>query len=446
MSRSVRDHLFVNYATEDAAFCDWLALKLASEGYKVWYDRIKLLGGESYPRDIDVAIKEHTFRFLAVLSSSSLSKRNPVRERTLALNISQEHESDFVIPLLMEPLSASQLPWMTSDLTYIPFHGDWADGFGGLLKKLRAVNAPCDLRVTRRALCDWFAAKDQAAERSETLWTNLLPILQLPPMLRCFDVRQRDLPREVAENWPCYWHDRGAWAFVPPEMGPRVSCAEVDSVRWAKSQTHGGLNTRDALSFLVTRSLIAHCLRKGLRRHPGYWHRVCFRRGILPGDKISFTTYTGKKTRVLVTSERSFRSGESVARGRYHLALGFAPAFETYGDPVIQLRIHLHLTDLDGRRLPPRTAFSRRKALCKYWYNHQWLSRVLAISSWLADGRDSFDVVGGDEPLLVLGARPLRMTSPIGIDEAALATIPDEDDSQIIDEDQPTERHAYEGD
>lgn len=445
MNRSVRDHLFISYAIEDAAFCDWLALKLASEGYKVWYDRIKLLGGESYPRDIDSAIKEETFRFLSVLSSSSLCKPNPLKERTLALSISRETGTDFVVPLLVEPLSASQLDWMHSDLTYIPFHSDWADGFSRLLKKLRAVNAPHDPEGTRRAVCDWFAAKAQAVERSETLWTNLLPILQLPPMLRCFDVRKRDLPREVAETWPCYWHERRAWAFVPPDVGPDVSCTEVASVRWAESEQHPGLNTCDALSFLVSRSLVAHCLRKGLQRDPRSWHQVYFPRGLLPGDKISFTTYTGKKTYVLVTGERRFRSGESVVWNRYHLALGFAPAFEAYGDPVIQLRIQLHLTNLEGRRLLPRTAFSRRKAICKCWYNHQWLSRVLAICSWLAGGRDTFDVVGGAEPMLVLGAHPLRIAASAGIDEAADAAMPEEDDSQVLDEDQTGEWYGLEG-
>ena len=49
------DHLFISYATENTVFADWLARKLMSEGYKVWYDRLNLLGGESYPANIDIA-------------------------------------------------------------------------------------------------------------------------------------------------------------------------------------------------------------------------------------------------------------------------------------------------------------------------------------------------------------------------------------------------------
>ena len=49
------DHLFISYAWEDQAFAKWLALRLTAEGYKVWIDQFKLLGGESWPQDIDAA-------------------------------------------------------------------------------------------------------------------------------------------------------------------------------------------------------------------------------------------------------------------------------------------------------------------------------------------------------------------------------------------------------
>ncbi len=81
------DHLFISYATEDAALADWLTLKLTAQGYKVWCDRFKLLGGERFPRDIDIAIKEKTFRLLSLISRDSLAKENPTKERTLALSI-----------------------------------------------------------------------------------------------------------------------------------------------------------------------------------------------------------------------------------------------------------------------------------------------------------------------------------------------------------------------
>src|SRR5262245_65059129 len=90
VARSAREHLFVSYATEDAALAEWLTRKLTVEGYRVWCDRFKLLGGESYPRDIDVALKRRTFRMLALLSRDSLNKSNPRKERKVAVSIGRD--------------------------------------------------------------------------------------------------------------------------------------------------------------------------------------------------------------------------------------------------------------------------------------------------------------------------------------------------------------------
>ena len=84
-ANQVREHLLINYATEDWALAEWLTRKLTAEGYRVWCDRFMLLGGESYPREIDEAIKSRTFRMLSLLSRASLTKPNPLKERTLAL-------------------------------------------------------------------------------------------------------------------------------------------------------------------------------------------------------------------------------------------------------------------------------------------------------------------------------------------------------------------------
>jgi len=57
-SSGVRNMIFVSHANpEDNLFTRWLALRLAREGYPVWSDLTKLLGGEDFWRDIEVAIR-----------------------------------------------------------------------------------------------------------------------------------------------------------------------------------------------------------------------------------------------------------------------------------------------------------------------------------------------------------------------------------------------------
>jgi len=60
-----RLHLFISYAAYNATFAMWLARKLAAEGYLIWCDRLKLLGGQEWPREINNAITDQSFLMLA---------------------------------------------------------------------------------------------------------------------------------------------------------------------------------------------------------------------------------------------------------------------------------------------------------------------------------------------------------------------------------------------
>ncbi len=83
----LRKLLFISYAYEDQVFAKWLARKLAFYGYGVWIDQIEILGGESWVKEVDIAIKDRSFRVLGLLSAASIGKDNPRKERTLALQL-----------------------------------------------------------------------------------------------------------------------------------------------------------------------------------------------------------------------------------------------------------------------------------------------------------------------------------------------------------------------
>ena len=98
---------------------------------------------------------------------------------------------DFIIPLNVDGLSPTELDWMTSDLTFIPFNSSWADGFARLLKKLDTIAAPKILASGKKNVADWSAARDGAAAKYERLWTNLFPITELPKILYKFEFQER---------------------------------------------------------------------------------------------------------------------------------------------------------------------------------------------------------------------------------------------------------------
>ena len=233
-------HLFVSYASENRVFSDWLALKLVSEGYEVWYDRIKLLGGESYPNDIDTAIKNKSFRVLGLLSEHSARKENPVKERTLALNISRDRGiKDFYIPLNVDGLKPQELPWMTSDLTFIPFYKGWFEGFVALQKKLQSIGTP-RTESARQRVIQWFEQSSEPVRKPEPIWTNLIPILNIPDSILLYSIPALMDLKELHSKWPVFAQDPAlVWSFLEPpsDIGHRPTL--VDQIQWRKDLNRG---------------------------------------------------------------------------------------------------------------------------------------------------------------------------------------------------------------
>jgi len=76
------------------------------------------------------------------------------------------------------------------------------------------------------------------------------------------------------------------------------------------------------------------------------------------------------------------------------------------------------LTDDKGLSLEPKLIQKRRKAICKSWWNHQWLARLFATLELLADqsGRIRIGVSGGIE----LSRWPRMLLTETSLDEELL--------------------------
>src|SRR5207247_138875 len=196
------DHVFINYGTEDQDLASWLALKLTAAGYLAWFDQYKLLGGEPFPTDIDHAIKERTFRMVSILSRATIDKPNPRKERTAALNVSKALGiPDFVIPIKAAELDSIDLSWQVSDLTWIDFSMNWADGFRRLLRRLESIDAPRALSDGNQAVTAWYASSDDVIRhRPERLWSNVVEFVEFPSV-----VYRVQPAGEIALDWPMDW-------------------------------------------------------------------------------------------------------------------------------------------------------------------------------------------------------------------------------------------------
>jgi len=425
---SERDHLFISYAGEDGLFVDWLCRKLASEGYRVWCDRLKLLGGESYPRDIDQAIKDRTFRLIAVLSKSSLRKPNPLKERTLALNLGRGRGEDFLIPLNLDGLTPSELDWMQSDLTYVPFYRSWAEGLRQLFKKLETINAPKTPDV-RASLVSFLNSSEAVRPQTERIWSNIVEVIELPGIIFRYEQDRLMSPAEAAAAlrvWPHFRENATlCWSFQhpPADLDLKYQFNLRGRLEDWVSATSPDLNPRNIGKKVLNASLRHLSLARGLVEDSSSGI-LYFPPGIVAGDRLQFDGYCGGSW-VLSGGHKTFKTVRGDEVVRYHLAPVLRFWLDFYGKSVVNVKIRLYLTDSQGNPLEARSALRRRKAVTKGWWNYEWASRVLAILHFLACGRARIELAQEPGQRFVIEKFPLRMTSPCALDEAAL-TSPDD--------------------
>ena len=430
VSTATRDHLFISYAYEDEALAEWLALRLTSEGYKVWIDRFELLGGESYPLDIDQAIKNRTFRLLALLSRSSLTKPNPLKERTLALNLQRQRDEEFLLTLNVDNLRPDEMDWMTSDIIFIPFSESWAGGLVQLLKKLASVHAPKQAGDGMGIAANAYLAGDTLSQETEDVYANLLHIVRTPIAISCFTVgntlSEHD-ESELAQRW-AFWplrpkrhggetSDTLYFSFDEPPRSTRLAHTwfRKTIAAWRDVDTICDVRSSDIAKPLLRRALLCHLRTRGLRPTPDDPHMLYFPDGLVLKNLISFRRPDGRTTYRKVVGERSWPRG---GRFAYHQAVTFDIRTDLPGEFAAQFRIRLHITDCDGNPLPAAAANARRKSLTRDWYNKEWLARHLGLLAFFADGKDPIEI--GDARSLVLSSSLLRLVAPWGINEAAI--------------------------
>jgi len=441
-----REHLFISYATEDWPLAEWLTLRLTSEGYRVWCDRFKLLGGESYPRDIDKAIANSTFRFIGLLSKNSIDKENPLKERTQALNIARERKEDFIIPIKVDDIRLTELGWMMSDLTYIDFSRNWAAGYGQLLKKLESVSAPRPLENGKSIASQVFLDSNAMKDEPERVHSNCLQIVKIPTNIVKYTIgatTTRFALLDLSKRWAIYSKNTNeVFAFHKPPDDERENfkISYVSTYNIKTNDYIEGIKTDNIVKNLLKRSVNAALVQKGLQY---YESKIYFPFGLLENDKIHFKTYTGKNTTVQVAGKRRWsRIGQESELYHYHLSPIFSIRKNFEKNFLATLTMSLFLTNTQGGPIQKRPAIARSRFIRKTWYNHQWFSRYLAIISFLSDGQEFIRIGEDENQQIVISSTLLNGTAPVSVldqdevDEEINLTTDDEIEEDVVDEEE----------
>ena len=368
---------------------------------------------------------------LALLSRASMNKPNPQGEWLKGSAIGKKLGiDDFVLPLNTEGLRPDEITWNLQPIKYIAFSPSWADGLASLLKKLQSIAAPRALNDGPRVAVESIVANSVVQGEPEELLSNCFEVVQTPRYIRKYEVEtdlSSDERRAIRIEWAC--RDVSPTLVLafdePPStvtMHHRFQC--VDQVVWRDTRLLNGIDTRDLVVSLIHKCLNRLLKDKGMKystiaEHRRQWY---IPQGLLNNDRVSVTFPSGKKSWVNGVGERTYKGKEVY---RYHLSPSFAVLHDQTDPFVLFLRNRVYLTDANGIPLEGQKIVSRRKHLCKTWFNYEWCARTLGIAQLLADGDTHIRLGLEGEQQLLINAMPISPNAPRRIQDE-LVDEPDE--------------------
>jgi hypothetical protein len=414
-------HLYLSCAAEDTPLAVWLARKLAAQGYPVWFDKLKSLGGEPWPQSIDETIKERTFLMLALVSEHSLQKKKPVKEQMLAQRVvRQRNIPDFVIPLALD---GSELDPLNATAPAISFENDWGSGLHTLLKRLETIRAPRSLKNgAGLAAASFSQGANLINKNGEQLLANIVRVKSFPNTLRVFqsanylDARERET---LEDAWTFYEITKDAIVAIippPPEFSDRIK-TKHELLHWTEGGLFQNIRLRDIAAAVILRALARRLAKSGCLAHPNPTFKDTY---YLPeafsvDRNLEFRGFEGKKIRMPIRSKITFRRAGGVIESdfnhfafRLRLARGLDEAF------YVQIVPTLVFFDERGKALPDKSAATRLRRVTQTWKNEEWLNRVLAIEHILS----SSSPVSPNDPVIEPGLVPLN--SPTDLDETVV--------------------------
>jgi hypothetical protein len=430
-----RTHVFISYAAEDVVFATWLSRKLASVGYAVWFDRLRMLGGEPWPQTIDEAIKSKSFRVLGLLSKHSISKPNPVKERTMALEVGKRQGiSDFLVTLRLDE---TLLDWQTVDISYISFNPSWAQGFRDLLDKLDSIRAPRPLADgAERAALTFPRGDDLIRNAPEQLVTNVLRVEGVPNTLQGYEQTRNLGETEIANLSEVWTHHRTAsgdlLALFPPPQSVRDIVRTPQSVDWLLTDRRAGFDPRTVAANLVIETIRKRLRGGGFRTHPAQTDIVYLPDDFSSDGKLRFVGHTGRATWLKIRGKATFiQAGHPRETNYHHFAVQMRLARGIDRAIWLQVRPTLFFFDEAGTPITDKRVGPRRRRLTKSWWNNKWLNRLLAAEKIFSQLPPT-----AHEPLSIAGGFR-RLESNLGVDEAALEVIGDDSDESDSATDTP---------
>lgn len=416
LSLNDRNMIFISHAWEDFEFTKWLALQLAKEGYGVWCDVTKLLGGENWPREINNALQSRTIKFLFVLSRSSNTKPDPLGELETARKVmKRENATNFIVPLKIDDISRDEVDYRLQEIQSISFESSWANGLSDLLKLLRKENIPKHASFNPTTVNEWWKKYGTDAckiiDAPEKLYSNRFPILSYPGSIQAHFVNEE--PRlEGHIKYPVVSFKEFILSLADVEhlqkeigIKSRILSSRLLPIHDVLAGTDQLIKDPRTGNYYFTR-LLNQAFEKSVEKKGlgsfklsrGYCYY--FHKEILSSGKIEFTNAGELNSRIKLWGK--------FKKENWHWAIHV----RTEKEPILHYAIQAHILvrGVSGFRAAPKAAY-------KSWRNDKWRDKLKASVVHLAeDGAEIKLDIGANEEV-IFSKEPITYFSPIFYEE-----------------------------
>ena len=383
-----RKTIFISHANPaDNDFAKWLALKLTSLGYTVWFDVLFLGKGKDTWKDIENKIRIDTCKFLVVLSETSNASDGVLKEIAVASKVKKELKDDsFIIPLLIDTkLSFDRINIELNRLNAIDFRSSWFAGLNDLNNALKDYNVPKN--ENGNAICNeiynkLFFTGRNTINKDETYNSNWFPVSSLPEYLYFhfightnYDFLKENFhyPYFRYKDYVCTFSEDIGYIFPNLDLfdNNRKIVIPVSQILNRSYDTEFARNfeCKNALIRLLNYGFLNMMYNKKLRPYPlsnrktGFWFEI---------DQLE----KNKNIGVQLVGKRK----------KYKWHFGISGLIKLVPYPLLIFSSHVFFTE-DGKKLvssKPIQLKLRRKQGANWW-NNKWNEKLKSFVKYLSD-------------------------------------------------------------
>ena len=420
------DHLDIILlsAQDDTSLAHWLESRLAAAGFEV-------LHLQRAPRTQPLAEPRVAAAgsLIGIFSPASVSNADFMQAWSLAASARIQRNDGVALQAAPAAFLGDLPPNAIASSPPLEFEQSWASGLSALLAQLPEPGSPRLLAKRRADAVNAYSQSTALVDEPETVYSNYLRTVSLPAVIKRFRTRkpfEYDHVEEIKLQWAFRRNDdRTLLSFhSPPEaIAERFDIRPAGGASWRDLDTVEGINSINLSSELLKKTLVVATHQRGLN--------YCRKTGLLyfPHDtpRLPYKRVDGVSSRLAMAGVRKFWRPVNSEMYRWAVAPTFRVTRTLSDGFSVVVRLHIRLSDEENRALASKKRISRRKHLCRSWWNDAWLNRTIAVCQFLAE--ENLIALGDDDERVEISSSLETFEATMGLDESRLEMEEGDDDA-----------------